>query len=39
VVFTPGGARVRKIFQRDVNGIVVGVIYRREGHDIFLKRL
>jgi ketosteroid isomerase-like protein len=39
VVFTPGGARARKIFQRDANGVVVGVIYRREGHDIFLKRL
>jgi ketosteroid isomerase-like protein len=38
VVFTPGRAGVRKIFQRDANGAVVGLVYR-EGHDIYLKRL
>jgi hypothetical protein len=39
VVFTSGRARVRKIFQRDASGAVVGLVYRREGHDILLKRL
>lgn len=39
VLFTPGRARVRKVFQRDAAGAVVGLAYRRDGHDIFLKRL
>jgi len=39
VFFTPGAARVRKIFQRDANGAVTGFIYRREGHDIVFKRI
>jgi ketosteroid isomerase-like protein len=39
VVFTPGSPRIRRIFQRDKHGTVVGFISRREGHDIVFRRL
>jgi len=39
VFFTPGRARIRKIFQRDAGGRVTGFISRREGHDILYKRV
>jgi ketosteroid isomerase-like protein len=38
VFFTPGQPRVRRIFQRDARGTVIGFVSRREGHDITLKR-
>lgn len=39
VLFTPGRARFRKIFQRDPAGRVVGFILRREGHDIVFRKI
>jgi len=39
VFFTPGRARLRKIFQRDAAGRVTGFVTRREGHDILFRRL
>jgi ketosteroid isomerase-like protein len=38
VLFTPGQPRTRKICQRDESGKVIGLISRREGHDVVLKR-
>jgi ketosteroid isomerase-like protein len=38
VFFVPGQPRLRRIFQRDANGTIVGFVTRREGHDIALKR-
>ncbi len=38
VLFTPGQPRVRRIFERDASGRVVGFIARREGHDLRFKR-
>lgn len=39
VFFTPGRARIRKVFQRDAKGSVTGFAYRREGHDTNFRRL
>jgi hypothetical protein len=39
VLFTPGQPRVRRIFQRDAQGRIVGFIRRREGHDLVFKRV
>jgi len=39
VFFTAGSPRVKRIFQRDEHGNVVGFISCREGHDIFFKRI
>lgn len=39
VFFAAGQPRVRRIFQRDEKGHVSGLISRREGHDIVLKRV
>ena len=38
VFFVPGQPRLRRIFQRDSSGTIVGFVTRREGHDIVLKR-
>jgi len=38
VFFVPGQPRLRRIFQRDSSGTIVGFVTRREGHDITLKR-
>jgi ketosteroid isomerase-like protein len=38
VFFAPGQPRVRRIFQRDDKGRITGLISRREGHDLVLKR-
>jgi len=38
VFFTPGAPRIRRIFQRDEHGKIVGFASRREGHDIVFKR-
>jgi hypothetical protein len=38
VFFTPGRARVRKVFQRDAEGRVIAFAYRREGHDTVFRR-
>ncbi|MDQ2878184.1 MAG: DUF4440 domain-containing protein [Pseudomonadota bacterium] len=39
VLFTPGRARFRKVFQRDADGKVVSFAYRHEGHDMMFKRV
>ena len=39
VLFTPGQPRLRKIIQRDAHGRVVGLVSRREGHDLVFKRV
>lgn len=39
VLFTPGQFGVRRIFQRDQNGVVTGLISRRDGHDLVLRRV
>ena len=39
VLFTPGHARVRKVFQRDAAGHVTGFAYRREGHDTVFRKV
>lgn len=39
VLFTPGRARFRKVFQRDGAGRVVSFAYRREGHDTLFTRI
>lgn len=39
VLFTPGQPRMRRIFQRDESGKVIGFISRREGHDVVLRRV
>ena len=39
VLFTPGRAGMRKIFQRDATGHVTGFVYRREGHDVLYRRV
>jgi ketosteroid isomerase-like protein len=39
VLFTPGQAGVRRIIQRDSNGVVTGLLSRRDGHDLVLKRV
>ncbi len=39
VFFVAGQPRVRKIFQRDASGAIVGFVSRREGHDITLRRV
>jgi len=38
VFFTPGTPRVRRIFQRENDGSVIGFVSRREGHDIVFRR-
>jgi ketosteroid isomerase-like protein len=38
VFFVPGQPRLRRIFQRDPSGTIVGFVTRREGHDIAWKR-
>ena len=39
VFFTPGRARFRKVFERDVGGRVIGFFVRREGHDTHFARV
>jgi hypothetical protein len=39
VLFTLGQPRLRRIFQRDAQGRIVGFIRRREGHDLVFKRV
>ncbi|MBV8656389.1 MAG: DUF4440 domain-containing protein [Burkholderiales bacterium] len=39
VLFTPGQPQVRRIIQRDAAGKVTGLISRRDGHDLRLKRV
>lgn len=39
VLFTPGAPNVRKIFQRDAAGHVVGYINRRDGGDLIFKKV
>jgi ketosteroid isomerase-like protein len=39
VLFTPGTPRVRKIFERDAHGRIIGFASRREGHDIVFRRI
>ena len=39
VMFTPGQAQKRKIFQRDASGKVIALVFRYAGHDIVLKRV
>jgi ketosteroid isomerase-like protein len=39
VMFTPGAAQKRKIFQRDSSGKVTSLVFRYAGHDIVLKRV
>jgi ketosteroid isomerase-like protein len=38
VLFTPGQPRLRRIFQRDAQGKIVGFVSRREGHDLVFKK-
>jgi hypothetical protein len=39
VFFVPGDPRIRKIFQRNVSGQVVGFVERRESWDIVWKKI
>lgn len=39
VLFTPGTANVRRIFQRDASGRVTGYISRRDGTDLVLRKV
>lgn len=39
VFFTPGRARMRKVFMRNETGAVSAFAYRREGHDTVFKRI
>jgi len=39
VLFTPGQPTMRRIVQRDPQGKVTGVVVRRDGHDLVLKRV
>jgi ketosteroid isomerase-like protein len=39
VLFTPGVAQKRKIFQRDASGKVTALVFRYAGHDIVLRRV
>jgi ketosteroid isomerase-like protein len=39
VLVTPGQPRLRRVIQRDATGKVTGLISRREGHDLLLKRV
>jgi hypothetical protein len=39
VFFIAGDPRIRKIFQRDVSGQVVGFVERRESWDIVWKKI
>ena len=39
VLFTPGYPNVRRIFQRDPSGTIVGYITRRDGADLVLKKV
>jgi len=39
VLFTPGQPQVRRIIERDAQGKVIGLISRRDGHDLKLKRV
>jgi ketosteroid isomerase-like protein len=39
VFFVPGQPRLRRIFERDASGAVVGFVSRHEGHDIKLTRV
>ena len=39
VFFTPGAPRLRKLFQRDADGKITGFFSRREGHDLWFKRM
>lgn len=38
VLFTPGQPRLRRVFERDAAGKIVGFNSRREGHDLHFKR-
>ncbi|MFC4529108.1 DUF4440 domain-containing protein [Dyella halodurans] len=39
VLFTPGQARARRVFERDSHGKVIGFSSRREGHGIQFKKV
>jgi hypothetical protein len=39
VLFTPGYPNVRRIFQRDPSGMIVGYITRRDGADLVLRKV
>lgn len=39
VLFTPGQPRVRRVFERDSNGKVIGFSSRREGHGIAFRKV
>jgi hypothetical protein len=39
VLFTPGAPNVRRLFQRDAAGHIVGYINRRDGSDLVLKKV
>jgi ketosteroid isomerase-like protein len=39
VLFTPSLPRIRRIFERDASGRIIGFLSRREGHDIRWKRV
>lgn len=39
VLFTPGAANVRRIFQRDASGRVTGYISRRDGTDLVVRKV
>ncbi len=39
IFFTPGAARIVKIFRRDANGKVTGFVYHRAGQDILFSRV
>jgi hypothetical protein len=38
VFFTPGQIRLRRIFLRDAEGHVTGLVSRRDGHDLTLTK-
>jgi ketosteroid isomerase-like protein len=38
MLFTPGLPRLRRVFERDATGKIVGFSSRREGHDLHFKR-
>lgn len=39
VIFTPGRARTKKVFERGPNGEITGFSLRREGHDTHFRRV
>jgi ketosteroid isomerase-like protein len=39
VLFTPGQPRLRRIFERDEAGKIIGFVSRREGHDLSFRKI